>query len=566
MLAELHIENFAIIDRLDLSLEEGLNVITGETGAGKSIIIGAIQLLLGAKGSTELIREGKEEAEIEGLFDISGSNVKEKLVSAGFGPSDNVLLKRIIVKSGRSKAYVNGRLATIPLLSEIGKELVNIYGQHEHQVLLYPDRHIDLLDGFGELQSLRQAFSSLYFEWERLAKEKKELRNELNIIEQQKELWQFQYKEIEAVNLKEAEDAALGKELQILANAEKLRENAEEIEERLYAGGHSAYESLGHARSRLREMGRIDPTIADQEEVLETILIQLDELVRFFREYNKGIISDANRLVEVEQRLLEIQRLKRKYGNSIDEIIKFGDQLEKQLARSNDIDERIERLDNRLGEMRTRIEGEAIALSRARKDVAARLSALMEKELKDLGMKRPIFLVRIERLNDRKEDGFLQVDGSHIGPNGMDKAEFYISTNEGESPRPLSKIASGGELSRIMLAMKKTLAGAVGIPTLIFDEIDAGIGGGVAQIVGEKLRSISEDHQVFCITHLPQIACFASAHLKVAKETKKKRAITSVKVLSGDERVEEIARMLGGMQVTEKTKEHALEMISLAGG
>ncbi len=566
MLAELHIENFAIIDRLDLSLEEGLNVITGETGAGKSIIIGAIQLLLGAKGSAELIREGKEQAEIEGLFDVSGSNVKDRLVQAGFGSSDNVLLKRIIVRSGRSKAYVNGRLATIPLLSGVGKELVNIYGQHEHQVLLYPDRHIDLLDDFGSLQRLKQAFSSLYLEWERLIDEEKRLRNELNIIEQQKELWQFQCKEIDAVNLKEAEDEDLGKELQILTNAEKLREHAEGIEERLYAGGHSAYESLGHVRNRLKEMGRIDSSLADQEEVLETILIQIDELVRFFREYHKGIISDANRLVEVEQRLLEIQRLKRKYGNSIDEIIKFKDQSEKQLARSYDIDKRIERLGDRIGEMRARITEEAIALSRERKGMAARLSALMERELKDLGISRPIFQVRIEGLKGYKEDGFLQVDGSPIGLNGMDKAEFYISTNEGESPGPLSKIASGGELSRIRLAMKKTLARAVGIPTLIFDEIDAGIGGRVAQIVGEKLRSISEDHQVFCITHLPQIACYANAHFKVAKEAKKKRAITSVRVLSGDERVEEIARMLGGMQVTEKTKEHALEMISLVRG
>lgn len=566
MLAELHIENFAIIDRLDLSLEEGLNVITGETGAGKSIIIGAIQLLLGAKGSAELIREGKEQAEIEGLFDVSGSNVKDRLVQAGFGSSDNVLLKRIIVRSGRSKAYVNGRLATIPLLSGVGKELVNIYGQHEHQVLLYPDRHIDLLDDFGSLQRLKQAFSSLYLEWERLIDEEKRLRNELNIIEQQKELLQFQCKEIDAVNLKEAEDEDLGKELQILSNAEKLREHAGGIEESLYAGGHSAYESLGHVRNRLKEMGRIDSSLADQEEVLETILIQIDELVRFFREYHKGIISDANRLVEVEQRLLEIQRLKRKYGNSIDEIIKFKDQSEKQLARSYDIDKRIERLSDRIGEMRARITGEAIALSRERKDMAARLSALMERELKDLGISRPIFQVRIEGLKGYKEDGFLQVDGSPIGLNGMDKAEFYISTNEGESPGPLSKIASGGELSRIMLAMKKTLARAVGIPTLIFDEIDAGIGGRVAQIVGEKLRSISEDHQVFCITHLPQIACYANAHFKVAKEAKKKRVITSVRVLSGDERVEEIARMLGGMQVTEKTKEHALEMISLVRG
>jgi DNA repair protein RecN (Recombination protein N) len=566
VLAELQIENFAIIDRLDLSLQGGLNVITGETGAGKSIVIGAIQLLLGAKGSSELIRESKEEAEVEGLFDISKSNVQDRLVNAGFGRYDKVLLKRIILRSGRSKAYINGRLATIPLLSEIGKELVNIYGQHEHQLLLYPEKHIDLLDGFGELQRQRKAVSDLYQEWKRLIFEQKRLRSELNTIEQQKELWDFQLREIEAANLKEAEDEDLSKELQILTNAEKLKEHASGIEEGLYTGTYSAYETLGQVRHRLKEIGKIDASVADQEELLQTILIQIDELVRFTREYQKGILSDPNRLVEVEQRILEIRRLKRKYGNTIDEINTLKRHLEEQLARSSNTDERIRVLQHDLDKTGASIAEEALTLSTERKDVALRLSGLIERELRDLGMNRPIFQVRVDELTDRKENGFPRVDGSPIGPNGIDRVEFFISTNEGESPRPLSKIASGGELSRIMLAMKKTFARAVGIPTLIFDEIDAGIGGGVAQIVGEKLRSISEDHQVFCITHLPQIACYANAHFKVTKEAKGQRTITSVRVLSENERVDEIARMLGGLEVTEKTREHAQEMISQVKG
>jgi DNA repair protein RecN (Recombination protein N) len=564
VLVEIHIENFAIIDRLNISFKDGLNVITGETGAGKSILIGAIQLLIGGKGSIELIRESEESAEVEGLFDISKYPLIQEIVeNAGFGKSDTVLLKRILSRTGRSKAYINGRLASLSILERIGEELINIYGQHEHQTLLRPESHIDLLDAFSNLLDKRNKLSHLLSEWERLVSEEDEIKKEIKRIEEQRELWEFQLKEIEGAKLRDGEDSELKMEFQILTNAEKIMHYCSEIEERLYSGTESAYEKIGQVRQYLKEMTKIDPDLHNNEEVVKAILFQIDELVQFLRNYLKKVMPDPVRLVEVEGRIAEIQRLKRKYGNTIKDIINYGENLRNQLNQCNDLGNKKYEIEVRIEELEKRIGKEAIHLSLIRRDASVKLSSLIEKELAGLGMAKPTFRVMIDYISNLQAGRTIKVEGHPIGPKGIDRVEFYLSTNEGESPKPLSKIASGGELSRIMLALKKVLAGAIGVPTLIFDEIDAGIGGSVAQIVGEKLKSISKDHQVFCVTHLPQIACYANAHFRVQKEIKSGRTLTVIEPLSEDERVEEIARMLGGLEITEKTKEHAMEMISM---
>jgi len=556
MLQELRIKNFAIIDELNLSFSKGLNILSGETGAGKSIILNAVHLLLGDKVTEEWIRSSEEEASVEALFDISGNlEVKERIKEKashlqGAGEEDSLIIRRVISRSGRGKVFINGNLATLGVLSEVGEGLLSIYGQHEHQSLQRVETHIDILDEFGGLLGLREEFQKQYQEFVSLSEEVEKIRTEKERRAKERELMAFQSKEIEASGIQIGEEESLKEERTILTHAKKLMDFANASEETLYSEEGSTIEKIQRMLNQGREMAAIDPFLSQPLKALESALIQLEEIALALRDYSKRVEINPMRLDEIENRLEEIDRLKRKYGSTIKEVISFKRKIDEALKSFTSDEEKLSQLEGCLEPLRHTVSGLGNKLSDERKKVALELKKSVERELNSLGMKKTIFEIHIDPLP--------------LSLKGVDRVEFLISPNVGEEVKPLAKIASGGELSRIMLAMKRILAKVGGRQVLIFDEVDSGIGGAMAEVVGKKLRELSHHHQVICVTHLPQIACFADQHHSVRKEVKSGRTITSVDRLEKETIIDEIARMLGGVKITEKTRAHAKEMIENA--
>ena len=556
MLQELRIKNFAIIDELNLSFSKGLNILSGETGAGKSIILNAVHLLLGDKVTEEWIRSSEEEASVEALFDISGNlEVKERIKEKashlqGAGEEDSLIIRRVISRSGRGKVFINGNLATLGVLSEVGEGLLSIYGQHEHQSLQRVETHIDILDEFGGLFGLREEFQKQYQEFVSLSEEVEKIRTEKERRAKERELMAFQSKEIEASGIQIGEEESLKEERTILTHAKKLMDFANASEETLYSEEGSTIEKIQRMLNQGREMAAIDPSLSQPLKALESALIQLEEIALALRDYSKRVEINPMRLDEIENRLEEIDRLKRKYGATVEEVLSFKHKIDEELKSFTSDEEKLSQLEGCLEPLRHTVSGLGKKLSDERKKVALELKKSVERELNSLGMKKTIFEIHIDPLP--------------LSLKGVDRVEFLISPNVGEEVKPLAKIASGGELSRIMLAMKRILAKVGGRQVLIFDEVDSGIGGAMAEVVGKKLRELSHHHQVICVTHLPQIACFADQHHSVRKEVKSGRTITSVDRLEKETIIDEIARMLGGVKITEKTRAHAKEMIENA--
>lgn len=564
MLRELNIKNFAIIDSLRVEFGEGLNVFTGETGAGKSIIVDALNLALGERASADLIRTGCDEAVVEAAFgldsrasgDVLGL-LKEQGIEAE--PGGDIIVRRVIASSGKNKVYINGSLATLSTLASIGAMLADIHGQHEHQSLLSPERQLEMLDAFGGLGHLREKAGQV-------AAGLRERRQELAVLEagereraQREDILRFQKNEIEAARLAPGEDAALVAEQTVLANAERLSMLASAAADALYTAEGSVLSDLKKAIGSLKEISSIDPRLAPVLELLESAYAQVNEAAREVSAYAERVEFDPARLEEVRDRLDLIQRLKKKYGGSIEEVIAFGEKAGEELIKIERGSDDAERLRVEIEALRTELTAIVHDLTKKRTSAARELEQKVEVELAHLGMKKTKFSVRITQ-----EAGDDTTDGLRAGPNGSDRVEFLISPNPGEEPRSLAKTASGGELSRIMLALKTILVAGDSIPTLVFDEVDAGIGGAVAEEVGRKLRSISGKRQVFCITHLPQIASMADRHYGVSKTVKKERTSTEITLLDKKERVDEIARMLAGKTITEATLRHAAEMIERA--
>jgi DNA repair protein RecN (Recombination protein N) len=556
MLLELRIKNFAIIDELDLSFSKGFNILSGETGAGKSIILNAVHLLLGDKATEEWIRSSEEEANVEALFDISGNpEVKQKIDEKapqvrGAGEEGSLLIRRVISRSGRGKVLINGNMATLGALSEIGEELLSIYGQHEHQSLQRVETHIDILDEFGGLLGLREEFQEQYEEFVSLSDQVEKTRGEKEKRAKERELMAFQSREIEASGIQVGEEESLKEDRTILTHAKKLMDFALASEGTLYSEEGSTIGKIQKILNNGREMAAIDPSLSHLLKALDSALIQLEEIALAFRDYSRRVEINPARIDEVEDRLEEIDRLKRKYGSTVEEVFVFKQRVDEALKSFTSDEEKLSQLESRLEPLRQIVNNLGKKLSGERKRVAVELKKSVEKELNSLGMKRTIFEIRIDPLP--------------LSVKGMDRVEFLISPNVGEEVKPLAKIASGGELSRIMLAMKRILAKVGGRQVLVFDEVDAGIGGAMAEVVGRKLRELARHHQVICVTHLPQIACFADQHHSVRKEVKSGRTITLVDRLDKESIVDEIARMLGGLKLTEKTKAHAREMIENA--
>ena len=563
MLRELRIKNFALIDELALELGPGLNVLTGETGAGKSIILSALGLISGDRVNSDIIRHGEDEASVEALFEDLPAGVGQRLRDASFGLDDELIIRRTVSRSGKNRIYLGGSLCQLNVLSEIGRSLVHIYGQHEHHALLQPETHIELLDAFGELTDAVRAvgakFHTLTSVWESL----KQAREHLEKRKKEKGSLQAQAEEIANARLRPGEEEELQEKKNVLLHAEKLYQGCLEGEELLYEGETALVSRLGRYGTRLKELAGIDANLRPSVDLLESALAQLEEVNGELRRYAERVHFEPGALEQLEDRLAEIHRLRRKYGGTVEDILRTQSEVEAELKSLGRGEEEIPALERMFEAARKAAWESAGRLSLDRQKIAKRFKKEMEKEVKTLGMQETIFDVHFLDLAEKEDDPPYLIAGKKLTHQGIDQVEFYFSPNPGEPPKPRAKSASGGELSRLMLAIKSLVLNPGDIPTLLFDEVDAGIGGGVAEVVGKKLKQVATAHQVICVTHLPQIAALADSHYAVRKETGRGRTFTKVKKLKDNERVEEIARMLGGLKITDKTLRHAEEMVKV---
>jgi DNA repair protein RecN (Recombination protein N) len=558
MLNDLSIKNFAIIDELHVSFGDGLNVISGETGAGKSIIIGAVSLLLGDRATAEMIRTQADSATVEALFDISSNDVlREKIASMGFAAGDELIIRRVISRTGKNKALINGQMATLANLSAISESLINICGQHEHQLILSAESHVDILDEFGSCLPLRASYAEAYNQYQQMKAQMAKLQELRRSREEKTQLIKFQLKEIVDINPQADEDVTLSNEKKVLANAQKLTDYANRAYDLLYGEQNSVCEKLKDVRNQIKEIKIIDANLKLAETDIEGNFIALQEAALSLRDYGKNIFYDPARLQAIDERLEMIGRLKRKHGGSLESVLVKKLEMEEELRHVFSVEEELEKLIKEEVVIKADLAQKALKLSQARAQAAAKLKEAVDNEIHALNMRHAAFSV-----NFRKNFAAEDKAAVSFGPKGADEIEFYLTANVGEEPKPLNKIASGGELSRIVLALKNVLSRTGSVATIVFDEVDSGIGGATAEIVGRKLKEVSANHQVVCITHLPQIACFGGSHFRVAKEVAGGRTATTVEMLTDEQKIEEISRMLGGVDLTQTTREHAREMLS----
>ncbi|MDQ3707033.1 MAG: DNA repair protein RecN [Chloroflexota bacterium] len=588
MLAELNISNFAIIDKLYLRLGPGFNALTGETGAGKSIIIDALGALLGSKIGPEFVRHGATSARVEGMFDLASmppeplQTLRAILADGGLsdtddGSDDSVIVTREINPSGRTVARVNGRMVNLPILQQIGELLVDVHGQSEHVSLLRSATHIDLLDQYAGLSRERREMSELVARLRAIQKELRDLQRDERELARRADLLTYQVEEIEKAGVQPDEDTELAVERGRLANAERLSSLCDQIYALLIEAGDddfaprgrtaappttSVRDALGEASGQMADLARLDPSMEKHLPTLDDLYERVEELGRTMRVYRETVEHDPARLEEIEERISLLHELKRKYGPSLEDVITFGERAAQELEGISNSEERVaalqeesERLAATIGELGQR-------MSEARSVAGESMARDVEKSIKDLLMGSSRFQVEITQ--QASEDG-VPVPGKSgrfaYSDKGIDRVEFLISPNPGEPLKPLAKIASGGETSRLMLALKSILSEADMTPTLVFDEVDVGVGGRSGGVVGEKLWGLTTSHQVLCITHLPQIAAFADNHYKITKQVVGDRTRTQVDELTGDDKEYEIAAMIAGAPPSQPSMENARDML-----
>jgi DNA repair protein RecN (Recombination protein N) len=564
MLAHLGVKNFVLLEQLDLSLEPGFNVLTGETGAGKSIVIGALGLVLGGRAAPDLVRPGADEAEVEALFDASDApRARELCEEAGLEPTDDIVLRRVVQSSGRSRAYLNGRLCTAAQLSELASELVDISSQHQSVALTDPATHLMYLDAFGKLDGDRSALSAMVDDL--VAKSKKVA--ELEEIErgrgQREAFLRFQLASIEEVSPRAGEVAELEAERARLRHAERLGRVTRSAAERLYDKDNAICDELARLAGELGSMCEVDPVLAPLSAGVESARSELVDVARALGRYADGIEADPERLATVEERLFQIGKLVRQHGGDVESVLAAKERMRSEI-------DSLAGAQDRLGEQRARVAallskagGMARALSKARKKAAVLLGDTIGKELDALGMGRARVVVEVAPQRGGTD---LDVEGARLGRDGIDRVEFLIAPNPGVEPRPLRRIASGGELSRALLALKRALADGGPAGLYVFDEVDAGVGGAVAERIGRAIADVARHRQVLCITHLASIAAFAKAHFVVDKQEKAGLATTRVARVAGKERLSELARMLAGANVSPAARKAAEEMLKAAHG
>ena len=556
MLTELRIFNFALIDHLHLEFPAGFLVLTGETGAGKSLLVDALTLLVGGRASTDLIRSETDEAVLEAVFSIpSGSPLISQLRELDLLQSgeQELIIRRVLSRTGKNKMYLNGSMASVQGVQELASSLVDIHSQHDQQSLLSSKAQLDVLDGFGDAKALRSRYVTAYEGWKAKESELNETVAKHSEQQGRQEFIEFQLQELNKANLQEGEEEQLDQEYQRLKHAGRVGELIESTYQRLYEEDHAVLGNLQTISQSIQELATIDSSIKPWTQLSESASVSLQELAEAIRDYRENLHYDPERLAEIDDRLAQIQGLKRKYQSTYTELLDRTQVLQQEVDGFSTSHEKIEALRQECTDIRLFLERLGKELSVTRQQAARKLEGKIKGEFKALRMEQVRIEVRIDA-------------NAHVepfGPTGMDHVEFLLSANPGEPLQPLAKTVSGGELSRIMLAIKSVLAGVDDVPVLIFDEVDSGIGGSVAAVVGERLRRLAQYHQVFCITHLPQVASQASNHYVIEKKVVKDRTVTNVRILEEKQRQDEIARMLGGLEITKATRQTAEEMLNV---
>ncbi|MFQ5602033.1 MAG: DNA repair protein RecN [bacterium] len=563
MLKSLTIKNYALLADVEIHFGEGLNILTGETGAGKSILIGALATILGDRVDTTVLREGCSKAVIEGLFALQDNGgLSDYLKAQDLATDDQVLiLRREIYDNGRSRAFVNDSPVQLSILQAVGDFLVDLHGQHEHQSLLKTPNHLRFIDSLGDYQADLDAVSVQFHQIQKFKKHLSELESQQKIVNEKKDLILFQLAEINKINPSKDEEEELLKEEKIVKNGEKLFKLTNEFYQILYEGEHSVFDKLSAVEHGLDELRSIDEQFDQHKNDCANARLAVEEISKAFQNYQSKIVFDPDRLEQIQSRIAELSGLKKKYGRSISEILKLRDNLQKEIQDLENLDSQISAFEEELDVQKKRFSQQCVSLSEKRKQVCQQLESVVPEILSYLGMYHVRFKTNLKYQNDPKGEVFHQGQTYLAKATGIDFAEFLISVNEGEDLKPLVKVASGGEISRIMLTLKSVAARKGLIPVLVFDEIDIGVSGRIAQAVGRKLKDISEIHQVICITHLPQIASMAGHHYSVNKIVKEGRTETTIKKLSDPERTEAIARLLAGEKVSETHLNSARELL-----
>jgi DNA repair protein RecN (Recombination protein N) len=558
MLKELSIRQFAIVENIHLSFDQGFHVLTGETGAGKSILIDALGLIIGGRASNDFVRHGAQKAEIEAYFEFSADHPAISLLQEWEIETDEekLIVRREIAATGKSTCRLNGRLITLAMLKQLGSYLIQLHGQHEHTGLLQVEEHLAWLDQFAGIELLQklETYNELFHSYQQISKSLKRLDLDQQEMERRIDMLQFQVTEIKDARLVLGEEGELEQEVKRLAGGEKLLSRVSSAYQ-LLSGDNGGIAQIGKAASSLHEVEAYDPSIQATLETVEAAIFQLEEVARMLDLYQDGLEFSPERLYELQDRLHTIRQLKRKYGESVEEILLYLEQAEQELDRLTNVEENRDQLHAEQQKLHQQLLVVAGELTQLRKQAASQLETQVETQLADLMMGASVFHVSFYPEYYR---------AGTFTPMGMDQVEFQLSPGPGEPLRPLAKVASGGELSRIMLALKCIFSGRDQIHTLIFDEVDTGVSGRAAQAIAEKIAALASVNQILCVTHLPQVACMADVHFYVTKEISTDKTSTKVSSLDKSGRVLELSRMLGGAEVTARTKQHAAEMIFLA--
>jgi DNA repair protein RecN (Recombination protein N) len=565
MIKTLEIKDYALIDHLNVEFGKGLNIITGETGAGKSILIDAMSLLLGERASTEVIRKGTQKSFVEGIFDVTNNKKVMSLLEENeieFQPE--LIIRREISLKGSNRCFVNDSPVSLIIIKELGDLLVDLHGQHEHQSLLRTETHIEFLDEFANNHQLLDDYKIVYKELISKQNELRELKSKETSLNEKKEIYSYQIKEIDNINPLPGEDELILNELNILENSEKLFELTDDVYNKLYDGEPSVIDLLGETKHKLNQLANIDKTFLESEGECDSALAVVKELANSLRNYKSRIDVDPKEVETKRERLGSLNLLKKKYGGSILKIIEHREKIGKEFDLADSFSVTINKLEKEINSLRKSAGEASEKLTASRKKYAVKVESEGKKELAQLGIPAAIFKVNITQTEaDKNSNHYLILKNKNLNcsENGIDVVEFFISTNAGEDVKPLIKVASGGEISRIMLSLKTILAKSDKLPLLIFDEIDTGVSGRIAQKVGAALKELAAFHQIISITHLPQIAGMADHHFAVEKNQVENRAVSSIKKLSDTERINEVAKLISGEELSKASIESAKQLI-----
>jgi DNA repair protein RecN (Recombination protein N) len=566
MLSRLSIHNLALIEEVDVEFDGGFTIITGETGAGKSILIEGLEWVLGGRGGTDMVRSGTDRCIVEAGFTINpeestGKRLRDLGIEGGEEYGE-ILLRRMMTSDGRGRCQINGVTVPVRMLREVGSLLVDIHGQHDHQSLLDVERHREFLDAFGGYRELLEQVGAAYGALQTAERCLADTCERERLASERRELAEFQLREIEEVDPQPDEDETLTQEFTVLEHAEQLLSTAFVLKNLLYDDQRSIADRLGEAVRAAEDVVSLDRRLTEPLERMISLRYEVEDLATYFRDYAEQIVFHPSHLERIRERVATLSRLKKKHGGGLRGVLARREELRRELSLADELRKTIVERERDVERLREHLGRLCIELSQKRRDAANRLEVEVERALGKLGIPNAIF--RVELRTVVRDRGGVEIDGQHlaVSASGLEEVEFFLSTNVGEDPKPLVRVASGGEVSRVMLALKSTFAAADATPTLVFDEIDTGISGRIAEAVGRALLDLSAFHQVICITHLPQIARMGSSHISVVKIEKGGRTITDVHRLTPDERKEEIARLLGGEQISFVTRRYAEELLS----